>query len=455
MRTLFLRIFLSFWFAMLVIGGGFLGIDYLEKDEARHARFIEILSLALSQAGEHALPKLQEQLDQGRAEHFDPRTEITTYLFAETALQGDSSPEARFALEVLDQPEGLWRADETTDRYGEVVELSSGRYVFVATLWHPTWWSHWLHPETLIWRLLLFTLVSGLVCLLLARYITKPLRYLRQATYQLAQASPGVRVADRIGPRKDELSALAHDFDTMADRIESLLEAQRRLLRDVSHELRSPLARLNVALALAQTEVKAGSEYLIERMEREIERLDQLVEEVLHLTRLETSNKSFEKHPLSLSQLVQEVVEDVDFEMRERGRTIRTHIAPDVEVCGILEVLRRAVENVIRNAALHTPRSAELRVSLTAAKGQALLRVEDDGPGVPENALKEIFQPFARVQDARDRSSGGVGLGLAITARAVQLHQGEVNASNLPQGGLEVSISLPCLAQRSKETQDS
>jgi two-component system sensor histidine kinase CpxA len=228
----------------------------------------------------------------------------------------------------------------------------------------------------------------------------------------------------------------------MAERIESLIEAQRRLLGDISHELRSPLARLSVALGLARRQAGDRAASSLDRMEREAERLNDLIGQLLSLSRLESGAERIDSHKIDLARLVREVAEDADFEARSRNRSVRILSVDECSVEGNHRLLASAIENVVRNAARHTAEGTQVEISLRC-NDRARIVVRDHGEGVPESMLGNIFRPFYRVEDARDRQSGGSGLGLAITERAVRLHGGEVRAENAEGGGLIIEISLP------------
>lgn len=319
-------------------------------------------------------------------------------------------------------------------------------------------------------RLLVSLIIGGIICYGLAWHLTRPVRRLREATHQLAAGNLKARVGAALGERNDEIGALGRDFDGMAERIESLLGAQRRLIRDISHELRSPLARLRVALELARRDKKipegaAGREEAggpdeangpLDRIERETERLNALIAELVTLTLLESGTERLEKTrvEVNLSELVREIAEDAEYEAGGMKRSVKVLSNTDgreaISVFGSPEMLRRAIENVVRNALRYTPEggSVEITTGRLRENGRfypgVFVRVRDHGPGVPEDALKMIFQPFYRAGDtARDRLTGGAGIGLAITERAVHLHGGEVSASNAPGGGLLVEICLP------------
>ncbi len=260
-----------------------------------------------------------------------------------------------------------------------------------------------------------------------------------------------------LGNRRDELASLAADFDVMAEKIQSLVDSQRRLLGDISHELRSPLARLNVALELARQRSGTGATMALERIQREAEILNEMIGQLLALTRLESGTEEIRKTEFDVALLVREITDDADFEARSRKRFVRLKSVDSCTIVGNEQLLRRAIENVVRNGLQYTAEDTEVEVKLECSvkhhagklnnespdKRPVVITVRDHGSGVPENALAEIFRPFYRVDDARDRKAGGVGLGLAIAERAVQLHRGNVEATNAPDGGLVVTITLP------------
>jgi len=296
-------------------------------------------------------------------------------------------------------------------------------------------------------RLVVSLVIGGVVCYGLAWHLTAPIRRLRRATRQLAAGNLAARVGEGHGRRRDEIADLGRDFDRMAERIEALVNAQQRLVRDISHELRSPLARLNVALELARRDcsIKAGGP--LDRIEREAERLNELIAQLLTLTLLESGIERMEKSRVDLSLLVREIADDADFEARNVDRSVRVTSSQEIVISGFEELLRRAIDNVLRNAVRYTAKSTEVEIALGRRQESggtfALISVRDHGPGVPEAARSQLFQPFYRVTEARDRFTGGTGIGLAITERAVHLHGGTVTAFNDPDGGLIVEIYLP------------
>jgi signal transduction histidine kinase len=303
-------------------------------------------------------------------------------------------------------------------------------------------------------RFLTVFVAAGIVAYGLALYLTAPTVKLRQATRQLASGDLSTRVGAKMGRRRDELADLGRDFDGMAERIQALMLTERRLLGDISHELRSPLARLQVALDLAfQTADEETRGFLI-RIERESGRLNNLIGQLLILTRLETAGTDAPRKQVDLAQLVNEVASDADFEARGANRAVCVVSSEACYTQGNAELLRSAIENVVRNAVRYTREGTTVEIVLSCqsrknsgnndkVQQQSIIAVRDHGPGVPPEALQHLFRPFYRVADARDRQSGGVGLGLSITARAVRFHHGEVSARNIPEGGLLVEIRLP------------
>lgn len=319
------------------------------------------------------------------------------------------------------------------------------------------------HP---IIHLLGVALVGALFCYGLARHLTSPVAKLRAATRELAGGNLSTRVSPAMGTRRDELASLGADFDLMAEKIESLINSQRRLLGDISHELRSPLTRLNVALELARQRSGPDAAGALERIQHEAENLNEMIGQLLTLTRLESGAEVLPTAEFDLPKLVREVTEDADFEARSRNRSVALKTVEHVVIAGTEHLLRRAIENVVRNAVQYTAEGTTVAVELQVEAGEpcveaaatksdereltaqpetrcVVITVRDHGSGVPENALNEIFRPFYRVDDARDRQAGGVGLGLAIAERAVGLHGGTVDASNTPEGGLMITITLP------------
>jgi two-component system sensor histidine kinase CpxA len=304
-----------------------------------------------------------------------------------------------------------------------------------------------LSATTVVSRALLFSwqirmavilAIGGLVCLVVARHLTRPIVNLSTAAKALAAGDLQTRLGAAAGSRRDELGTLARDFDQMAARIEALVAGQRRLLGDVSHELRSPLARLTVALSLAQQN-PAAAEYW-SRIKGEAGRLDRLIEQLLTLARIETGVEGHRER-FDLTEIVQEVVSDGDFEARAHGRRVTLAECEAAPLNGMPELMRSAIENVVRNAIRHTAPESSVEIGLRVDHGTARVSVRDHGPGVDDALLSDIFGPFWRGPCVD--TSDGAGLGLAITDRVVRMHQGRVWATNAGTGGLIVTIDVP------------
>ena len=295
--------------------------------------------------------------------------------------------------------------------------------------------------------ILIAVLLSGLVCYFLTRYLTSPILRLRKASQKLAAGDLSARAGGVSKRSKDELSQLVRDFDTMAEQIEKLIGAQSRLLKDISHELRSPLARLTVALELARQRTGPEAESILDRISLESSRMNDLIGSLTTITRLESGTGTLRKVPVQLEDIVEEVARDAAFEAQSRQCQVEAEVLDELPILGDAGLLRSAIENVVRNATRYTREGTTVKIHAEklqrAGRSEAVIQVRDCGPGVPRESLEKIFHPFYRIDDARVRSTGGVGLGLAITDQAVRLHGGAVSASNLPEGGLLVEIRLP------------
>lgn len=293
-------------------------------------------------------------------------------------------------------------------------------------------------------RTAVMLLVVSVVCYLLARSLATPIRRLQQTARRIAGGDYSARVGAGLGRPGNELAELGRDFDIMVERTEAVIDSQKRLLRDISHELRSPLARLHVALELAKKRFDAGEDSALSRIGAEADQLNELIDHLLVLSRMEAKTGSDVMEPVDLTGLLREVVTDADFEAAWSGRGVEIIASTDVTVMGCRELLRRAVENIIRNGARYTAPRTRVEIILAVRDAQVLISVRDHGPGVPEADLPHLFEPFYRVAKARERQTGGTGLGLAIALQAIKAHGGTIAAQNaLPPPGLQVTISLP------------
>jgi len=295
---------------------------------------------------------------------------------------------------------------------------------------------------------LIFQMMLGLVFLLLAswllsRMFTRPIRQLQQSSAQLGSGCMQTRTPASLTRRGDEIGELAQSFDSMATKLEGLMNSHKQLLRDVSHELRSPLARLTVALELARDAAGDAAQNDLARIGLEAERLNALIGEVLTLARFEQRAIQTDMSETDLTALLQEIVADAGFEAEAAGKGVQLKNAAICNMHGDRLWLGRALDNVLRNAVRHTDPGTEVEIDMRCSSGQAVISVLDHGPGVPDEALNHLFEPFFRAEDSRARNSGGYGLGLAIARQVVQLHGGSIAASHATSGGLLITVRLP------------
>jgi signal transduction histidine kinase len=259
----------------------------------------------------------------------------------------------------------------------------------------------------------------------------------------LAEGDLDARAGKGLGSRADEIADLVRDFDSMADRIRELVQSQKRLVSDVSHELRSPLARLRVAIALARRGENAQQIASHERIEQEIARLDELIGRILTLARLESGQTHLRMTYLSMNRIIEQIVNDARFEAARTGNKIQFEAELEIRVSGNEDLLRGAIENVVRNALYYTNGIEPVHVRLTTESDFVVVRVVDSGPGVPESDIPNLFRAFYRVDDSRMSATGGTGLGLAIAQKALDLHGGSISARNADSGGLIVELRIP------------
>lgn len=300
-------------------------------------------------------------------------------------------------------------------------------------------------PQGTALRLVAAAVISALISYFLARSLVTPLEELRRASRKIAAGDLATRVSKSMPGRQDEIGQLAMDFDVMTSRLQAMQQANQRLMQDVSHELRSPLARLSVALEIARKKGAGNIQSEIDRIALECERLESLVNDVLGLLRESSASVSKTNEDIDLPALLDDLVEVVNYEVPEGKPGISWNAPAAFHFQGDRELLWRAMENLLRNALRYTnpDRGVELKLAVSKRKSSVLLEVRDFGCGVPEAELEKIFEPFYRVQESRDRFSGGHGLGLSIAANAVKWHGGSIHAANAPGAGLVVSITLP------------
>jgi two-component system sensor histidine kinase CpxA len=295
-----------------------------------------------------------------------------------------------------------------------------------------------------IWAAVLALVVVALLCLVIAKQLAAPLLQVTLATRRLAGGDLSARALDaKMAKRQDEFAALARDFDNMAARIETLVHVQERLLWDISHELRSPLTRLSLALGMARRKAGSDAKSALDRIERETEQLNSLIEQLLTLARIKGGAGPPMNEIVDLAKVVSEVALDADFEARARNRLVSLATADVCETVGSRDLLKSAIENVVRNGIRHTTEGTEVSINLAVKEQEqcAVISIRDHGPGVPDSALRHLFDTFYRVPETGEKE--GSGLGLAITQQAIAAHSGWVKAENASGGGLLVQLGVP------------
>jgi two-component system, OmpR family, sensor histidine kinase CpxA len=448
MRTLFWKIFLSFW--AVVAAFTIVGILFF-RPEAHQRAWQNLVSDAFTIEAQHLAQEYEKRADPelGRVPHH-PRQGSYGQMFlfdaAGSELVGPTVPSEARDLAKRAAVEGqveFARSGDTALFAERVVSTTGGQYAAVGRFSHVPG----LTGPPLLRGLAVAIAISGIICFWLARYLSAPIVRLRNAAQELAGGNLAARAGKQRSNRHDEMAQLVQEFDRMAVQIESLMSAQKRLISDVSHEFGSPLTRINLATELIRKVDDPSVTTAIARIEREIERLNGMISNLLTLSKIDACESLADKKTIDVADLLQTIVDDTDFEAHDHNCRVILYGSEDCSTIGNPDLLRSAVENVIRNAIRYTAWQTEVEVRLACetngAASEATISVRDHGPGVPEASLEELFRPFFRLDESRERSTGGVGLGLAIAQRAVKLHGGEIKAQNCAGRGLEVIISFP------------
>jgi len=453
MHSLFLRIFTLFWVAMALIVGGSIAIT---------------LTIA---AREYEAPELQRRppvaiqasdvLERGGIGALKNWLNANKYSIADRDLfiigpdgadiLGRRLPES--AVRRLE----YFNRDEFVNHNGnlrpgraapQILGADGGVFTVLLVPRRPSIFGALSLPEISLAIICIALVVTALTSWWLAQHLSAPIRRIQEGARALAsenlglRANAGRRVSAGLEGRRDELAVLARDFDAMVDQLRANRGATTQLLRDISHELRSPLARMRVALGLAR-QPPADLARQLDRMEREIERLDSLISQVLKLARLHGTDAPFARESFDLDELIEEVVRDANFEGAVKNCSVRLEGAAKACVNGNRDLVRSAIDNVLRNAVRYSPQGVPVDVSVTHPQNGLAILIRDGGPGVPDKDLERIFEPFYRVAESRDRDTGGEGIGLAITAQVMKAHGGSAKAVNCQGGGFEVWLNLP------------
>ena len=303
---------------------------------------------------------------------------------------------------------------------------------------------HRIIAEQWVGFLLSAIIISGLISYLLALYIVKPIILLRNATQKLASGDLSIRVQDDIKAQHGEVSLLAHDFDHMANRLEKTISSHKHLIQDISHELRSPVARLQLALELCKKRLNIADDQIdIARIEKECEQINTIINTLLNLPAYELEPSLAFQDNVDLTRLLNNICDDLNFTHKDKPIALTLHTQESIWLMANEQLLRSAIENVLKNAQYYHQGLSSIEVSMDIEQQQVVICCCDQGQGVSQQQLEEIFKPFYRISEARERSSGGHGLGLAISKRAIELHNGKIYAKNLHPHGLCVTLSLP------------
>ena len=444
-RRLFWKIFLPFWVAQALL----LGVLYIRLHNRLHTdnpwwvqperRLVPSLAgLAVQRYEQAGQPGLRELLDQSSMPH---RSDYWLLDGNGRELSGRPMPAEMvgFAERAL-RHENIARPDDEVIMVAPVT-TAGGSYLLIAEIIPPPLSER--VPGDILWVLKLGTVISALMCLVIAHYLSKPIERLRNATNELARGNLDIRVGATIGKRRDEIADLVRDFDSMAGELRNQIQSERNLLSGVSHELRSPIARMRLALALARTGDAPERNEMLDRIEQDTIQLDSMLERILTVARLESGQYKPRFESLSLNEVLDDVLDDARFEAAATDATITCTDDAIVSVTGDPGLLRSAIENIVRNALFYSGQGGKIDVRLRVEDSYAVLTVRDDGKGVPEEAIPLLFKPFFRVDDSRGTTTGGMGLGLAIVRNAVAAHGGTVTARNVAPHGLEVEFRIP------------
>jgi len=446
MRSLFVRVFVTFWLASaLMIVSLAVITDLTNARPLSHRWLMHSLDLyartSISAYEQGGVASLDEYLSAIRTD-----SQISaTLLKDDVNLTGLSIPSARELLTHAKEEQ------QSQFSFGSpwvgVVRQARGNnvYFFVCQVHPVRMFGNFVDPDKGLFRLALALLISGSLCGLLARSISKPIRGLQKTAMAIAGGDLSARASPSLRGRADEIASLAHDFDRMAERVQLLLDQQKLLLRDISHELRSPLARLSISAELVQR----GDMTAAERMQSDIKSLEKMISDLLTLARIDASDKFSRRDKVHVGRLVQQIVKDASFEGVRDNKTVVQTGSFEYYILADSGLLHSCIENVVRNALKHTPPGGVVEVNVGDSSVPGIpcvsISITDEGAGVPEEALEQIFDPFFRVPTPGTHKQGGAGLGLSISKRIATLYGGSIVAQNLAHGGLQVKIRLPAV----------
>ncbi|HEY1902033.1 MAG TPA: ATP-binding protein [Terracidiphilus sp.] len=448
MPRLFVKIFLWFW-ATVILTGISLVLAFMLQPQSVPSRWRASLTDTLRYFGTAAVGAFEQggvPTATGYIHRLSQDAHIHGCIFdaAANSLAGEHCSEfAGIAAQVAKGAPSAHEMGRGLARMAIPIRAPDGRiYIYASELLAGPRAAFGLDQKTVLMRACLAFIVSGLICYFLTLYLTRPILRLRYVAQQITAGQLSKRAEPKLESRQDEFGDLVRDFNRMAAKTEDLISSQRQLLNDVSHELRSPLARMNVALDLLR--LRLGQNSALDHLESDLQRLNEMIGRLLTVAKLDAVSALQNFARVNLSELVASIAGDAEFEARERGCRVEVARTEDLAVLGDSSLLRSAIENVLRNAVRFTAAGTAvevlLRANTNANAHEAIIVIRDYGAGVPEDELTRIFKPFYRLPDSRGLESTGAGLGLAIAERIVRLHGGVIRAMNAENGGLSVEM---------------
>ncbi|TXR54857.1 ATP-binding protein [Reinekea thalattae] len=445
--SIFGKIWLSFWLSLiLIVTAAYIvsvqqSLEYsIETPSSEHIEILNTMQLPTVDFRSEDYSKLAQTLAE-----FNSTSAYQWYLVDNNyRMLGAPQPPKRILvmLSEMMEGEGMHIGQWDNENWLGPIPITINGMSFLLFLrgvppLKPTSLPYWLDNQWM--QVTLALLISGLMSLLLTWSLVRPIEKLGQSVRGLAKGDLGSRAGVSVSRRQDEIGELGRDFDDMADRIEALVSAQHRLLSNVSHELRSPLTRLQVAMGIVRQKAPEGLDRALDRIERESDRLEHMISEILKLSRFENELQHIDRQPLEVDDILRKVVEDARFEAEPRNITINDTLLNDLLMNADPQMLHSTFDNVLRNAIRFTPENGSIDVTMQQAGNVLTVTIADQGPGVPEDKLERLFDPFYRL----DQTNSGAGLGLNIALQAVQLHGGTIRADNNSPSGLIVEIQLP------------
>ncbi len=448
MRSLYLKIFIWFWLVMILavlciawLSFQFSQEKYLPLQQQNLISNYAVTALITYEI--NGKPGLQRWFTE-----LEKRFSISAHLVDENGqdiLAGQlNDREKKISEQIHQQIAPIEAFRENNIIVSPLIHANNGN-IYRLILTTPTLLQplQYIHSRGLLYGLLIALVLSGFICYLLSIYLTKPLRILERASQQIAAGDLSVRVSQQLHYRQDEIGQLATEFDNMATKVQTMMLSERRLLQDISHELRSPLARLKIALEIARGKTKNMATNELNRIELESERLNELIGEVLSLARMESPEFRLRKESFDMYHLLEELKQDCDYEHRGQQSRINLYGDKHSVMTADRKLIRSAIENILLNALRYTAENKAIEIHLHHDEDEINLSIRDHGPGIDENKISQLFKAFYRVDDARTMDKGGYGLGLAIAAKSIALHHGHISAVNAIGGGLIINIDLP------------